>query len=390
MNKTIHKRFFYGFIILLFVFSTIPSVLYTTKVSAEDAATCDEAFYSANDILFYNPCDTTTCSTDQVSVSTTLEITQTDTIKTIYTYLTTTPLSTNGGKPLSAAQAAGVMGNFYAESSFNPSAIEDTSRAEKGHGLAQWTFGRWTNLSNFASQQGKAWDDVNVQLGFLKTELEGPEQAVFSDSEFTTTADPSSAAMRWRIVFERADPDVAHDDKRQGAAVAIYNMFGGASSTCTSMASAVQGDFIKTAINYALTSPAADGTIAKSEARDTYQVAKEQFNPTVDWTDCGGFIATALYASGVDKSYPSVSVAAQWNYVQGATDKYSINRHPVLSDLQPGDILYISGHTTLYTGDSTYPMVDASLGQRVPSVRPLSALQWMLSQPDITSARLVK
>ena len=61
-----------------------------------------------------------------------------------------------------------------------------------------------------------------------------------------------------------------------------------------------------------------------------------------------------------------------------------------MSDLQPGDILYVSGHTTLYTGDAQYPMVDASLGQRVPSVRPLSALQWMLSQSDITSARIVK
>lgn len=384
-----HKRFFYGIIIFLFAFSTIPSVVYSTKVSAVDNTSCNKDFYSANDILFYDPCDTS-CSTGQVSVNTTIEITQTDTIKTIYAYLTSTPLSTNGNKPLTPAQAAGVMGNFYAESSFNPSAIEATSRAEKGHGLAQWTFGRWTNLSNFAAQQAKPWDDVNVQLGFLKTELESSEKAVFSDSEFTTTTDPSSAAMRWRIVFERADPTVAHDDKRQGAAVAIYNIFGGSSSVCASSAGVVQGDFIKTAINFALTSPATDGTVSKTQARDTYQTAKDQYNPSVDWTDCGGYIATALFASGADKNYPNVSVAAQLAYVQSHPDKYSMNQHPILSDLQPGDILYVSGHTTLYTGDATYPMVDASLGQRVPSVRPLAALQWMLSQSDITSARLVK
>lgn len=389
MNRMLHKRFFYGMVVLLFVFLTIPSTVYSSKVSAVGSASCDEAFYSGNDILFYDPC-AASCSTGQVSVGTTLKIEETDTIKTIYTYLTSTPLSTNSNKPLTPAQAAGVMGNFYAESSFNPSAIEDTSRAQKGHGLAQWTFGRWTNLSNFATQQGKPWDDVNVQLDFLKTELEGSEKAVFSDSEFATTDDPSSAAMRWRVVFERADPTVAHDDKRQGAAVAIYNMFGGSSSVCQSSTAVIQGDFVETAINFALTSPATDGLVSKTQARDTYQTAKEEFNPSVDWTDCGGYIATALYASGVDKNYPNVSVAAQLAYVKGSTEKYSINQQPVMSDLQPGDILYVSGHTTLYTGDAQYPMVDASLGQRVPSVRPLSALQWMLSQSDITSARIVK
>jgi hypothetical protein len=348
---------------------------------------CDRKFYSENDILYYNPCDSSTsCTTGQVSVSSNATISNIDAVKTIYTYLTTTPISSNGNKPLTPAQAAGVMGNMDAESGFNPSAIEDTSRADKGHGLVQWTFGRWTNLSNFATQQGKPWDDINIQLAFLKSELEGPEQAVLQDSEFASTTDPSIAAQRWRIVFERADPAQAHDEKRIGSAIAIYTLFGGTAASCQAAGAAVAGDFVKTAINFALTAPAT----GSDQATAAYQQAVKQYNPSVDLTDCGGFIATSLFASGVDMNYPNVGVSAQLAYVQSHPEKYIVNPHPTLNDLQPGDILYISGHTTLYTGASPYPMVDASLGDRVPSVRPTAALQWMLSQPEITSARLIK
>ena len=167
-------------------------------------------------------------------------------------------------------------------------------------------------------------------------------------------------------------------------------MFGGTSASCQSGNFAVAGDLVKTAINLALTSPASNGMTQQSQARESYQQAKPQYNPKVDWTDCGGFIATAMYASGVDKNYPNVNVSTQLNYVKSHPEKYSINTHPTMSDLQPGDILYVDGHTTLYTGENPYPMVDASLGDRVPSVRPPAALQWMLSQSSITSARLVK
>ena len=399
-NKKISRNIFYSIAVLVFAFTSVPTVLYSSNASAVVLKSCgDTDFNHSNDVLFYEPC-VKTCSTDSVPVATPVasgDIAQTETVKTIYAFLTTAPISTNGGKPFSPAQAAGIMGNMYVETNrdFNPSTIEDTSRAEKGHGIVQWTFGRWHNLESFAAGQGKPWDDLQVQLDFLKTEVEGPESAIFKDSEFTTTTDPSSAAMRWRVVFERADPNVAHDGARTGAAVAIFNMFGGAAaaataSVCTSNSAAVSGDFVKTAINYALEKPAADGTTTKESARDTYQVAKEKFNPGVDWTDCGGFVATALIASGVDESYPKVSVAAQLAYVKGNTEKYSINENPTMGDLKPGDIMYVSGHTTIYTGEAGFPMVDASLGERVPSVRTAASLQWMFSQSDLVTARLVK
>lgn len=52
------------------------------------------------------------------------------------------------------------MGNIQVESSFNPSVEERTSRAEKGYGIVQWTFGRRTALENAAQAQGVPVDDL--------------------------------------------------------------------------------------------------------------------------------------------------------------------------------------------------------------------------------------
>lgn len=359
----------------------------------EDYRKALEEFYKLNNLGYYDACSEAVCSTGSVQSDSPIKLEKTPTITAIYTYLTTTPISTNGGKPLTPVQVSGIMGNFYAESSFNPSAIEDTSRAEKGHGLAQWTFGRWSGsngLQQFAISQGKAWDDVTVQLDFLKKELEGSEQGIVKDAQFTSTVDPSVAAMRWRIVFERADPDLAHDDKRTGAAIAVYNLFGGVAADCDLTSSVVSGNFLDTARNLALKTPATDTMSKQSDARDTYVQAKPKYNPEPDWSDCGAYVATAMIASGVDPNYVKVGTVYQEAYVRAHPEKYVIHEKPTLADLKPGDILFISGHTTIYSGDKEYPMLDASLTQRVPSVRPTVSLQYMLAQPDLVSARVLK
>lgn len=365
---------------------TVVGFLNTSNVSA----VFDRKFYSSNDIIFSNP-EATLCGPNKAPVST-LAIALTDTTKKIYDYLSTTPLSSNGGKPLSPAQAAGIMGNMYAESGFNPSAIEDTSRAEKGHGLVQWTFGRWTNLQAYASSVGKPWDDVEVQLGFLKQELEGSEKAVINDPEFNTATSAAIAAQRFLVVFERADPDVANLEKRQSAAAAVFGEYSSTTATsaaCSTNVGVVAGDIVKTAQGLALTSKATSGMVNQSDARDTYQEAKMKYNPSVDWTDCGGFIAVVMIASGADPSYPKVYVPTQIEYVRNNPAKYQVIENPQADDLRPGDILLTSGHTTLYTGDASFPSIDASLGDRVPSVQGSGNHIWMLANGAII-ARIIK
>lgn len=350
----------------------------------------DEIFHAKNDIFFYDP-DDGTCEVGQVSVGTSaIKLEKTETITKIYTYLTTTDLSTNNGKPLSAAQAAGVMGNMYAESGFDPAAIEDTTRAEKGHGLVQWTFGRWHRLEAFAAARGTSWTNLDTQLMYLRSELLGSEKAVLTDGTFASSNDPAQTALRWRIMFERADPKVAHDDRREGAAITIYEMFGGAAASCSSSQGAVAGKFVETAINFALEKPATDKVmINESDARDTYRVAKKALNPTVDWTDCGGFVATAMIASKVDEKIPKVNVKDQLAYLRSTTDRYEVNETPEMTDLKRGDLLYTDGHVLIYTGESKYPAVDASLNERVPSVRTSASVQWMLDHGAV-SVRMMK
>lgn len=369
-------------------------VINTSHVSA-----FDERFYTTNDIFFYNP-DAIDCGAGQATTTAKIDLTLTGTTKEIYDYLTSKPLSTNGNKPLNAAQASGIMGNFYAESGFNPAAIEDTTRTDKGHGLAQWTFGRWNNLEAFAQTKGTDWTNLTTQLEFLKSELEGPEKAVITDSDFATTKKPAVAAKRFLVVFERADPDVANLSKREGAAVAVYNAYSGLTATtssCTLSNGVVAGNIVKTALGFAIPTPVANGTTAKSSARDTYQAAKPVYNPTADWTDCGGYVATVMIASGVDKEYQKLGVTRQINYVKSNPGKYQINLKPKVSDLRPGDILLwtgvvdgqASGHTTIFTGEATYPSADASLGERIPSVRNSGSAEWMVSKGAI-SARVIK
>ena len=70
----------------------------------------------------------------------------------------------------------GMIANFEQESQLNPSAIERQHDPLSGHGIAQWTADRTTNLKNFASDRGKEWDDLGLQLEYLIHELNGSEK----------------------------------------------------------------------------------------------------------------------------------------------------------------------------------------------------------------------
>lgn len=68
---------------------------------------------------------------------------------------------------LSPVAAAGVVGNLYQESGFNPNATHDGGR---GYGMAGWDPQRTAALQAFAQSQGKAPSDPQVQLDFVVNE----------------------------------------------------------------------------------------------------------------------------------------------------------------------------------------------------------------------------
>ncbi|MEO6109522.1 MAG: phage tail tip lysozyme [Candidatus Saccharimonadales bacterium] len=357
-----------------------------------------EDYYSRNNILLYDKsapsCSAgatkTSASTAGTTSTTEVKVEKTANTDTIFKFLTTTSFSSNNSKPMSDAQAAAVMGNMKAESGLRPEAVEATDRADKGHGLVQWTFGRWNGangLSPFANSKGKDWTDLTTQLQFLQKELESSEKKIFSDAEWNAAKEPSVAAVRWEVVFERANPDVAHNDVRAGAAVAFYKLYGGTSSgaDCAPSSGVVAGSLVKTALYFALDAPADDGKSEKADAKITYQNEKATYNPIGDWSDCGAYIATVVIASGVDKNYPKLGVGNQINYVRAHPELYQVDENPTAEKLKPGDIMYIPAHTTMYTGADKYPSADASWHERVPSVRSSGSAQWMISNGAITA-----
>jgi len=96
---------------------------------------------------------------------------------------------------------AGMLGNFEQECQLNPTAIERIHDPLSGHGIAQWTAGRTTNLKNFAQEKGKEWSNLGLQLEFLLHELNGSERASVKALKVT---DVQEATDQWQLLFERA------------------------------------------------------------------------------------------------------------------------------------------------------------------------------------------
>lgn len=162
---------------------------------------------------------------------------------------------------------------------------------------------------------------------------------------------------------------------------------------------AVTGDIVETGINLALPTPATNGMTQNSQARPSYLEAYGRVNsraPTgIEVTDCGRFVSVVIRSSGADSQFPVVGTDAQVAYMQGSSRYMEVTDQ----ELMPGDILVYNsgvrgdgnyaGHIMLYTGpNGSYVAVDASLGQRVPSVRAQSNVEWMRQQPNYSAWRL--
>lgn len=66
-----------------------------------------------------------------------------------------------------AIEAAAIVGNMWAESSFNPAAKNDIG----AFGLLQWLGDRKEELTKFAKKKGRKETDLDTQLDFIKYEL---------------------------------------------------------------------------------------------------------------------------------------------------------------------------------------------------------------------------
>lgn len=125
---------------------------------------------------------------------------------------------------------AGVLGNFWRESTINPAVWEglDDSNPSNGYGLAQWTPS--TNYTDYAVAQGWPIDDGYKQLDFIDSD---PITNYIPTSAYpeslaafkTSTRTPEECASAWLFNYERAG--VAAESERRFWARYYYDLFSG-------------------------------------------------------------------------------------------------------------------------------------------------------------------
>ena len=130
-------------------------------------------------------------------------------------------------------EAAAIVGNLWAESGFDPKAVNPKSRA---YGLMQWLDGRKDKLDELARDKGKSIDDVDLQLDYIAWELKGGNP--YETSQFQKAmAYGDSVALKTKgfgYEVERAADWELEDsmDDRIGAAQSAYSLAeGGGNNT---------------------------------------------------------------------------------------------------------------------------------------------------------------
>lgn len=93
---------------------------------------------------------------------------------------------------LTSAQIAGILGNMQVESSFDTSAWNS---GEGALGLSQWEGGRLSALRAFAASRHTSASDLNTQLDFLMSELNGNESGALAQLKAANSAEAAAAAF---------------------------------------------------------------------------------------------------------------------------------------------------------------------------------------------------
>ncbi len=122
---------------------------------------------------------------------------------------------------MSAAGAAGVMGNFMAESLMDPGIVEGMTHSlddlvpgvREGIGLLQWSYTRREDLLAYAASVGKPWQDAATQLDFMRAEIANGYESMWAGLQLA--ADPRVASRLFATTFVRPGVYGSRDDYAQ-------------------------------------------------------------------------------------------------------------------------------------------------------------------------------
>ncbi len=268
-------------------------------------------------------------------------------------------------------QAAGALGNIFAESSFDPGAIEKENGV--GFGLCQWSYDRREQLESYALSKGVPASDVATQLEFLISELTpgGVGAAArytdyqwisyngYSADTWENATSPEEAALAFCWSFERpADPD---EQKRTDKAREYYETFkglelGGSYSKNTSNSGIIIGTFTSGLNGRTF-------TVFRQNAIKTDRVWSDRCNRASQISVCSGYYngnPTDLITK-VSASAPSDSTLYMQCNLGSTSDQKSITNSTYPTDkiksqiMNRGQvILYLKGSYVKGTGISKY------------------------------------
>ena len=233
----------------------------------------------------------------------------------VWSYLTSSGFS----KECTAA----ILGNMDQESGVDPTSIQSNGNGPAA-GICQWEdinekAGRWLNLYNYAQSKGKDWTDLQCQLEFLISELQGGDPTTLSKlnnyyggfDNFKNSTDIDWAVEAFEKSFERAGkPNMAH---RIEAAHYYYDLYKDFTPTSEKGQKIVNAAYSQIGVPYVY-----GGT-----------------TPGVG-LDCSGLVQYCYSQAGI--SIPRTS--------QEILDNGTIVDNP-----EPGDICWTPGHVAIYIGN---------------------------------------
>lgn len=103
---------------------------------------------------------------------------------------------------------AAILGNIERESNYDPNAVNSLGCI----GIVQWCSGRANNLKN---TYGSDWNNINNQLEFMFSELNGNESAVLTYLNDPSITSAGLMAEKFCSVYERPEDGECDNGKRQ-------------------------------------------------------------------------------------------------------------------------------------------------------------------------------
>lgn len=266
------------------------------------------------------------------------------------------------GEGYSKEAVAGAMGNFKQESGFRSNNLQDTYESKlgmtdetytnavnngtytnfandgAGYGLAQWTFpSRKEALYSYANDMGVGIDDEDMQIRFLIKEIK--EKGCTGWQNATSVEEACEAFER---EFENAgNPQMGN---RLTYAKEIYEKYKNQDAPSGSDVD-LTGDN-KTKMQALLQE-------AQRIANDDRYTYSQSNRYGAFQYDCSSFVSR-LYAQFFAINVPSTTSAYGTQYRVGASTSVQ---------LQPGDVLWRSGHVTLYIGNGIYAAAHSDSGK---------------------------